>query len=309
MACLVERAPCLPSRMWCISSRMNSPACVVAASPRRLSRRARLIVSISAMIGSRPFLPRDHSGSGHGTGDQPNAMRPHGPAATVSRPGRPSAATRCKRSAVPCNPVHPARLGVVRWGRSAGSCQERRRATVSQPGRERQSPRHFSMIRSFHLADLFTLANGGSGTTAIFFAMAYTREQATEQVYAAGALVVLALVFDVLDGRIARWRHRASLLGRELDSLADVVSFGVAPACLAFAVGMTGLLDQLILVYFVVCGISRLARYNVTVDAMSEKTGKVTYFEGTPIPTSVVLVLLVLVLAKLGRVGGSLPFG
>src|SRR5262249_17260729 len=82
-----------------------------------------------------------------------------------------------------------------------------------------------------------------------------------------------------------------------------------APACLAFAVGMTGLLDQLILVYFVVCGISRLARYNVTVDAMSEKTGKVTYFEGTPIPTSVVLVLLVLVLAKLGRVGGSLPFG
>ena len=122
-------------------------------------------------------------------------------------------------------------------------------------------------------------------------------------------LVVLALVFDVLDGRIARWRHRASPLGRELDSLADVISFGVAPACLAYAVGMTGLIDQLSLVYFVACGISRLARYNVTAEALSEKTGKVTYFEGTPIPTSVILVLLLLVLTKVGRIGDALPFG
>ena len=52
-----------------------------------------------------------------------------------------------------------------------------------------------------------------------------------------------ALVFDVLDGRIARWRYKASAMGRELDSLADVISFGVAPACLAYAVGMTGLWD------------------------------------------------------------------
>jgi CDP-diacylglycerol--serine O-phosphatidyltransferase len=169
--------------------------------------------------------------------------------------------------------------------------------------------RHFSMIRSFHLADAFTLANGGCGTAAIFFAMAHVREQSTGKVFAAGGLIVLALVFDVLDGRIARWRHRTSPLGRELDSLADVISFGVAPACLAYTVGMTGLIDQLALVYFVACGVSRLARYNVTAEAMSAETGTVTYFEGTPIPTSVLPVLLILVLAKAGRIGDALPFG
>ena len=144
------------------------------------------------------------------------------------------------------------------------------------------------MIREFHLADLLTLANGGSGT---------------------GTLVAAALVFDVMDGRVARWRHSASPLGRELDSLADVISFGVAPAGLAFAAGMTGLGDALCLVYFVACGISRLARYNVTAEALSGQTGKVTYFEGTPIPTSVLLVALLMGLARAGRIGDSMLGG
>jgi CDP-diacylglycerol--serine O-phosphatidyltransferase len=165
------------------------------------------------------------------------------------------------------------------------------------------------MIRSFHAADFFTLVNGCCGTASIFFAMAHMREAGPGKVYAAGALVLLALVFDVADGRVARWRHRASPLGRELDSLADVISFGVAPACLAYAVGMTGLFDQLALLYFVACGISRLARYNITAEAMSAGTGKVTHFEGTPIPTSVLLVVLLLVLTKAGRIGSDLPLG
>ena len=165
------------------------------------------------------------------------------------------------------------------------------------------------MIRSFHLADFLTLANGCSGTAAIFVAMAYMREAASAKVYAAAALIVLAFVFDVLDGRVARWRHVASPLGREMDSLADVISFGVAPACLAFAVGMTTFIDQLALLYFVACGISRLARYNITAEAMSEETGKVTHFEGTPIPTSVLLVVLLVALAKVGRIGEGLPLG
>jgi CDP-diacylglycerol--serine O-phosphatidyltransferase len=170
-------------------------------------------------------------------------------------------------------------------------------------------PRHFSMIRDFHLADAFTLANGACGTAALFFAMDHVRESGTGKIYAAGAFIVLALVFDVLDGRIARWRHSASPLGRELDSLADVISFGVAPAGLAFSLGLTGLWDALALVYFVACGISRLARYNVTAEAMSVEAGKVTYFEGTPIPSSVLLVLLMMALAMLGRVGSALPGG
>jgi CDP-diacylglycerol--serine O-phosphatidyltransferase len=106
--------------------------------------------------------------------------------------------------------------------------------------------------------------------------------------YWAALLVPVALVFDVLDGRIARWRHVASPMGRELDSLADVISFGVAPAGIAYAAGLDRPADQAILMYFVGCGVSRLARYNVTAADLSRDTGKVTYFEGTPIPTSVV---------------------
>jgi CDP-diacylglycerol--serine O-phosphatidyltransferase len=165
------------------------------------------------------------------------------------------------------------------------------------------------MIRNFQAADFLTLANGCCGTAAIFLAMDHVREASADRVYGAGALVVAALVFDVLDGRIARWRHTASALGRELDSLADVISFGVAPACLAYAVGMTGLWDVLALLYFVACGISRLARFNITADALAAGQGKVPYFEGTPIPTSTLLVLLITLLAGLGRIGPQLPFG
>jgi CDP-diacylglycerol--serine O-phosphatidyltransferase len=174
---------------------------------------------------------------------------------------------------------------------------------------ERPAQRHFSMIRDFHLADFLTLANGASGTAAIFFAMDHVRRAETSKLYAAGAFVLLALFFDVMDGRVARWRHRASAMGRELDSLADVISFGVAPACLAFAVGMTGLGDALVLLYFVVCGISRLARYNITAESLTEESGKVRYFEGTPIPTSALLVVMLVLLARAGRIGDALPFG
>jgi CDP-diacylglycerol--serine O-phosphatidyltransferase len=169
--------------------------------------------------------------------------------------------------------------------------------------------RHFSLIRDFYLADLFTLANGGCGTAAIFLAMEHVRAARAGALYVAGLLVVLALVFDVLDGRIARWRHDTSPLGRELDSLADVISFGVAPACLAYAVGMSGGWDAVALLYFVACGISRLARYNVTADSLAGARGKVTYFEGVPIPSSTLLVLLLVWLTWLGRIGPALPLG
>ncbi len=165
------------------------------------------------------------------------------------------------------------------------------------------------MIRDFHLADMFTLLNGACGTAAIFFAMSHIAKNSDRKSYAAGAFIVLALVFDVLDGRVARWRHTASAMGRELDSLADIISFGTAPACLAFALGFRGLGDALCLLYFVTCGISRLARYNITAEAMSQDAGKVTYFEGTPIPSSVLLVLGLMGLTWAGRVGESIPGG
>ena len=69
---------------------------------------------------------------------------------------------------------------------------------------------------------------------------------------------------------------------------------------------MKGLWDIVILVYFVCCGVSRLARYNVTAESLSAGTGKVKYFEGTPIPTSVVIVGLLALAAFQGRLGGDL---
>lgn len=166
--------------------------------------------------------------------------------------------------------------------------------------------KHFSMLREFHLADFFTLGNAACGVGAIFLAMAFMAHQTVGHFLAAAALLPAAFVFDVFDGRIARWRQTQSALGRELDSLADIISFGVAPAALAFAAGMQGGWDAVVLIYFVCCGVSRLARYNVTAEALSEGANKVKYFEGTPIPTSVVLVGVLAWAAWQGHLGANL---
>jgi CDP-diacylglycerol--serine O-phosphatidyltransferase len=169
--------------------------------------------------------------------------------------------------------------------------------------------RHLSMIRGFHLADLFTLGNAACGMLAVFGVMSFAETREVQRLLASAALIPLALVLDVLDGRVARARRRHSAMGRELDSLADVISFGVAPAALAWAAGMRGLWDIVILLYFVACGVSRLARYNITADQLAAGGETVRYFEGTPIPSSVLLVLVVMACAWLGRVGGALPLG
>lgn len=163
--------------------------------------------------------------------------------------------------------------------------------------------KHFSMIRGFHAADLFTMANGGCGVLAVFHAMRFNADGSSLALWIAAALVPLAIVFDVLDGRVARWRHKQSPMGRELDSLADVISFGVAPASIAYAVGLDTALDQLVLVYFVLCGLSRLARYNVTAESLSDAAGKVSHFEGTPIPTSILPLTLLLLCYAIGALG------
>ncbi len=172
------------------------------------------------------------------------------------------------------------------------------------------APRHFTMIRNFQAADLITLVNGFSGTGAVLSLMKFLLTKDEVFLWTAFVLFPVALVADFMDGRVARWRGKSSLMGQELDSLADVVSFGVAPAALAFALGMQGGLDVAILLYFVGCGISRLARYNVTAASLTEEPGgKVKYFEGTPIPTSLVLVAILAVLAWKGRTGENLPLG
>lgn len=163
-------------------------------------------------------------------------------------------------------------------------------------------PKHFSMIRGFHLADFLTLANAACGAAGVFLAMVYLQTGEAVHLLWSAAMAPLAFFFDVLDGRVARWRQQHSALGRELDSLADVISFGVAPAALAFATGLDGGWDAILLAYFVCCGVSRLARYNVTAEQLSEGGAKPKYFEGTPIPTSVVLTAILACAAWQGRV-------
>jgi CDP-diacylglycerol--serine O-phosphatidyltransferase len=169
--------------------------------------------------------------------------------------------------------------------------------------------RHFSMIRDFSLADLITLANGFAGSGAILATLQYMDTQDRRILWLAFALPPIALVFDILDGRVARSRYGPSALGRELDSLADLISFGVAPAVLGFAVGLRGVWDAVVLVLFVSCGLSRLARYNVTAENLADERGKVRYFEGTPIPTSILLVAFLALLTLRDAIGDELPLG
>ena len=165
------------------------------------------------------------------------------------------------------------------------------------------------MLREFHLADFFTLGNAACGVGAVMLAMLFMASGSDTHFFAAAALAPAAFIFDVLDGRIARARHQHSALGRELDSLSDVISFGVAPAMLGFAAGLQGGWDAAALIYFVCCGVSRLARFNVTAEQLADAGGKVKYFEGTPIPTSVVLTAVLAFAQWRGQTGDDLWAG
>ena len=134
------------------------------------------------------------------------------------------------------------------------------------------APRHFSMIRGFHLADFITLGNAACGMLSVLLAMLYMTSGELSHFLLSAAMTPLAFVFDIFDGKVARWRHQHSPLGRELDSLADVISFGVGPAALGFAAGLQGGWDIVVLCYFVCCGVSRLARFNVTAEARRPAT-------------------------------------
>ena len=169
--------------------------------------------------------------------------------------------------------------------------------------------RHLTLFRSFVLADLITLANASCGMGAIFLCLNHVAGSHTPYLWSTFVLLPLALICDILDGFIARRMARHSPLGADLDSLADIVSFGVAPAVLGFSLGLRGFWDALILIYFVVCGISRLARFNVTAAELSGPAGKVKYYEGTPIPTSIIIVIILGIAFWQGRIDTFIPFG
>ncbi|WVQ78808.1 CDP-diacylglycerol-serine O-phosphatidyltransferase [Cryptococcus sp. DSM 104549] len=159
---------------------------------------------------------------------------------------------------------------------------------------------HFSLVRNFRLADLITIMNGVCGTLSIMSSARYLAlasnlpgpvpDEAIRTLYFAHLLPILGFGFDALDGKVARWMGGGSMLGQEMDSLADLVSFGVAPATLAFTLGLRTPLDLAALLMFVSCGLARLARFNATVALIpSDASGKSKYFEGLPIPSSLAL--------------------
>ena len=131
------------------------------------------------------------------------------------------------------------------------------------------------MRKLMKVADFFTIGNIIFGVLSIFYAISSQFKEAV-------IFMLIAVLFDFLDGKVARLMNEgATEFGKELDSLCDLVSFGVAPAVFAYCLGLNDPISIIILVFFVVCGMLRLARFNVT---------KVKHFEGVPITTNGYLV-------------------
>ncbi|KAI0724081.1 CDP-diacylglycerol-serine O-phosphatidyltransferase [Fomitopsis betulina] len=171
---------------------------------------------------------------------------------------------------------------------------------------------HFSLVRNFRLADLITISNGICASLSIFMSANYLATSDEDYLWSALVLPYLGLTFDFLDGKVARWRNESSMLGQELDSLADLISFGVAPALLAFVIGLRTYLDTVVLTGFICCGLARLARFNATVASVpKDAKGKSKYFEGLPIPTSLLLVGVLTYWTKMGWIHGKegVPLG
>jgi CDP-diacylglycerol---serine O-phosphatidyltransferase len=127
-----------------------------------------------------------------------------------------------------------------------------------------------NVLRSLGVADFFTVGNFACGMAGIFLA-------AKGHFAASCLLAIAAVVLDFLDGKVARLLNVTSELGKQLDSLADLVSFGVWPAVLGFFLGLDSPLSILVLIAFAMAGMLRLARFNVT---------SVKHFEGVPITTN-----------------------
>jgi CDP-diacylglycerol--serine O-phosphatidyltransferase len=136
------------------------------------------------------------------------------------------------------------------------------------------------------LPNLFTTGNLFCGFWAIISVF-------QEKFFFAAIAILVASVFDVLDGKVARLSGATSKFGVQYDSLADLVSFGVAPALLAFSWALRpyGRFGWLAAFLFVVCGALRLARFNVM-----SASGETKYFKGLPIPAAASMIALTILL-------------
>ncbi|MFO0696595.1 MAG: CDP-diacylglycerol--serine O-phosphatidyltransferase [Polyangiales bacterium] len=161
----------------------------------------------------------------------------------------------------------------------------------------------------FILPNLLTLLSVLCGYNAVLLCAGQPTD---DDFYRAALLIVFAMFFDTIDGRVARLTKTQSALGVQLDSLADVLSFGMAPAVLVHrwslhALGTAGLL---IAFGYLACGTIRLARFNVistTTSGAPKKPGK--YILGLPIPAAAgILISIVVAHTLTGHLSSAPPF-
>jgi CDP-diacylglycerol--serine O-phosphatidyltransferase len=157
----------------------------------------------------------------------------------------------------------------------------------------------------FILPNLFTLSSVLCGYYAILI---LSDRPTNDDFYRAALLIIFALFFDGIDGRVARLTHTQSAIGVQLDSLADVISFGVAPAILVYhwSLSELGTAGMFVGFLFVAAGAVRLARFNVmstSDDGQPQRPGK--YTQGLPIPAAAGILISIVVANTLT---GKLPF-
>ncbi len=156
----------------------------------------------------------------------------------------------------------------------------------------------------FVLPNLFTVSSILCG----FYALTLSGGDATpSMLYQAALAIFFGIFFDGFDGRVARLTHTQSLFGQELDSLADVITFGVAPALLIYrwALAPLGFVGLFVCFAFAACGALRLARFNVLA-LRNPKGGGSSFFVGMPIPFAA-CGLISMVIAFQASGGGTLP--
>lgn len=154
--------------------------------------------------------------------------------------------------------------------------------------------RIYQMIK---IADYFSLGNAVFGFLSIIMTMLALFYHAESFLFYSAIFMIVAVFFDFIDGKVARFTKTFSKIGKDLDSLSDVVSFGVAPALFGFAIVALStdrplliLIQAVISTFFVVCGILRLARFNVI---------NIKGYIGVPITLSGLLVPLIYVLGNM----------
>lgn len=166
---------------------------------------------------------------------------------------------------------------------------------VKPPSRRFKLTRHRGVPIRILIPNFFTLLGLCAGLTSIRMGIEGRYDVAI-------AAIVLAAFLDGVDGRIARLLKATTRFGAELDSLADFVNFGVAPAIVVFTWALGGLksLGWIVVLVFAICAALRLARFNVMLDDEERPVWKSNYFIGVPAPAGALLVMLPLYLEGIG---------